>query len=101
METQNLTRKLRIIASTYLSIIHLKENSFSSSTHSLNSYSRFCVCVELAYMSLSAPLRRIINNDFFYQDYPGWWKLSYRKHQYLKLRELAIKKFMEAYYEIN
>ena len=103
METQNLTRKLQTIASTYLSLSRImrKENSSLFSYHSLNLYSQFCTSVELAFLSLPAPLRRIINNDFFYQDYPGWWKLSYNKRQYLRLKELAIKKFLEAYDEIH
>ncbi len=100
MESYKLTRKLNVIAKTYLSL--LKFNcDLSSLSSSHNSYIKFCSCVELSFLSLPAPLRRIINNDFFYQDYPGWWKLCYSKHQYLKLKELAIKKFMEAYYEIN
>ena len=104
METSNLKRKLSIIASTYLSLISVmqkRNQELFTFTHPLNPYLKFCSNVELAFLSLSTPLRRIINNDFFYQDYPGWWKLSYNKHQYLKLKELAIKKFMEAYYEIN
>ena len=103
METQNLSKKLHIIASTYLSLVSIlqkQENSFYQSKPS-NPYSKFCSSVEIAFLSLPRPLRRIINNDFFYQDYPGWWKLSYHKSQYLKLKDLAIKKFMEAYYEIN
>ena len=102
MDTHKLSNKLQTIASTYLSISRmLQVDSFHSQSFKENQYSNFCFTVELAYSSLSAPLKRIINNDFFYQDYPGWWKLCYKRHEYLKLRELAIKRFMEAYYEIN
>ena len=103
METQNLTLKIQTIASTYLSLSRImqKEQTSLFSTHPFNIYSQFCASVELAFLSLPAPLKRIINNDFFYQDYPGWWKLSYNKRKYLRLRELAIKKFLEAYDEIH
>lgn len=103
MELINQTRKLKVIAQTYLSLIRVIKNlgMLPSYTQSLNAYCGFCANVEIAFLSLPTPLKRIINNDFFYQDYPGWWKLSYSKHQYLKLREQAIRKFMEAYNEIN
>ena len=44
--------------------------------------------------------KEFINNDFFYQDYPGWWKLTYKKSNYMKLRNDAINKFLEVFYEI-
>ncbi len=56
--------------------------------------------VERAYSLLAAPLKLIINNDFFYQDYPGWWMDIYPESTYQLLRKIAIYQFMEAYDEI-
>lgn len=60
----------------------------------------FCNRVELAYSSLTSPLKVLINNDFFYQAYPGWWKSIYTKRQYNRLKRKAVIRFMEAFYEI-
>ena len=92
MSIKRKERKIRNIAKLYLtSITHnyptIKNGSFLSA-------------VELAYASLSAPLQKIINNDFFYQDYPGWWRLVYKKNNYNRLRINAINNFLEAFYEI-
>lgn len=87
--------KIQKIAHIYiLSINHLSSNSRNQKLES------FLSAVELAYSSLSAPLKRIINNDFFYQDYPGWWKLIYKKNNYQKLKALAIDNFLEIFHEI-
>ena len=95
----DFNQKIKMIAKTYLTFNSVLLHTPLS--HNPSKIQNFCFKVETAYLSLSAPLKRIINNDFFYQEYPGWWKLLYSKNKYLKLRDKAIKEFMEIYYEIN
>ena len=95
MSIKRKERKIRNIAKLY--IVTLSQENHNNPTHNIDS---FLTAVELAYASLSAPLQKIINNDFFYQDYPGWWKLTYKKSNYMKLRNDAINKFLEVFYEI-
>lgn len=88
-----------------LSIAKLYLHSLSFSTDEILSLQsqnlfHFLSAVEFAYSSLSAPLQKIINNDFFYQDYPGWWRLLYKKSDYLKLKNQAVSQFLEVFYEI-
>lgn len=98
MKRKRLEQKLQKIAKLYMvSIEHAcRETSFLKNKR----LSSFQSAVELAYASLSAPLQKIINNDFFYQDYPGWWKLIYKKNNYQRLKAIAINDFLEVFYEI-
>ena len=90
--------KIHNIAKIYLHTLLLSADEIHS-LQSQNLYS-FLSAVELAYSSLSAPLQKIINNDFFYQDYPGWWRLLYKKSNYQRLKNQAINQFLEVFYEI-
>ena len=90
--------KIHNIAKIYLHTLLLSTDEIHS-LQSQNLYS-FLSAVELAYSSLSAPLQKIINNDFFYQDYPGWWRLLYKKSNYQRLKNQAINQFLEVFYEI-
>ena len=101
METKKLELKLRQISKNYLSIqkaflTHTISNNYINLS---NPFFQFCVDVDNAFNSLTPPLRKIINNEFFYQDYPNWWKSIYSSRHFKVLRKLAIYKFMEAYNE--
>ena len=98
MSTRRKEQKLKSIAKLYLNLLITKETK--KNTINNNRIDSFRSAVELAYSSLSAPLQKIINNDFFYQDYPGWWRLIYKKNNYHKLKNAAISSFLEAFYEI-
>ena len=101
METKKLESKLKQISKNYLSI----QKAFLTHTISDNylnfgnPFIQFCFDVENAFYSLTPPLKKIINNEFFYQNYPGWWKSIYSPKHFKVLRKLAIYKFMEAYNE--
>lgn len=103
METNISELKLKHIAKKYLSFFTSYSflNFPSIKSYSLNFNLNFLSHVELAFQSLSSPLKLIINNDFFYQDYPGWWKKIYTWSEYQSLKRKAIKTFMENYYAIN
>ena len=97
MESKILESKIRSIAVQYLRSfysIHILKIQHKSKCF-------FCSHVEYAFKTLAAPYQKIINNDFFYQDYPGWWKSIYKKSDYLKLKRTASKKFLEAFYEFE
>lgn len=102
MNYKKLESKLAHLSHNYLSI----QNAFlshiisSSYQNPSNPFFLFCIDIENAFYSLSSPLRKIINNEFFYQDYPDWWKSLYTKRHFKALKKIAVYKFMEAYHEI-
>ena len=102
MELTDLEQKLANISKNYMSIKRaFLSHTISSRYHDIsNPFVLFCLDVENAFNSLSSPLRRIINNEFFYQDYANWWKKYYSKKQFSVLKKIAVFKFMEAYHEI-
>ena len=102
METNVIEQKLKHIAYQYLcSQNYLLSNPYpiKRNNFSLRFKFDFMHKVETAYSSLSSSLQMIINNDFFYQDYPGWWKGRYTAKQYSRLKKKAMNQFLEAYYE--
>ena len=101
MEPTKQEAKLAQLSKNYLSIqkaflTHIISNNYLNFS---NPFIQFCFDVENAFYSLPSPLRKIINNEFFYQDYSQWWESIYSKKQYLALRKIAIHKFLEAYGE--
>ena len=102
MNYKKLKSKLAHLSKNYLSIQKaFLTNTISNSYLNLsNPFIQFCFDIEDAFYSLSSPLRKIINNEFFYQDYPEWWKPLYSKKHFQALKKIAVYKFMEAYHEI-
>ena len=99
MSLRRKEMKIQNIAKIYLLTI-AKENPYIYAANNMT-FSSFHSAVELAYAALSSPQKRIINNDFFFQDYPGWWKSLYKKNNYLRLKSLAVNRFLEVFYEIE
>lgn len=50
-----------------------------------------------AYELLELDERKIINNEFFCQDYPFWWKSKYSKEDFKVLKFFAMSHFVEVY----
>ena len=102
MELNKSEQKLKKLCKSYLSI----QKAFLTHTISdkyqdlSNPFVKYCFDIESAFYSLSSPLRRIINNEFFYQSYGNWWKQFYSRKHFLILKAIAIHRFLEAYYEI-
>lgn len=63
----------------------------------MNDCKSYIMRVKDAYNQLDLVDKRIINNDFFFNDYPGWWTGVYTKSTYYRLRSRSIKNFLEAF----
>ena len=64
-----------------------------------NPFYIYCHSVEIAFQKLDYDERLIINNDFFYNAYFGWWKIVFTKTEYQKIKRTAIKKFLRYFNE--
>lgn len=62
-----------------------------------NPFSIYIEKVQHAYESLTDIERAIINNDFFYQNYPKWWEGYYKRSTYYRYKSIAMKKFIEVF----
>ena len=58
-------------------------------------YATYAQRVETAYEELEDNQKRIINNDFFYQNsYPFWWETYFSKSSYYRIKKDAMKLFL-------
>lgn len=53
--------------------------------------------VKSAYSELDNLEQQFINNDFFYQNYPNWWKKLYPKTTYYRIKKKSMISFLEAF----
>ncbi|MGM9873336.1 MAG: MG284/MPN403 family protein [Bacilli bacterium] len=60
-----------------------------------NNQSRFlCKLVDTSFNNLNFVSKQIINNEFFFNDYPYWWEKYYSKRYFLKLKKKAMNQFL-------
>lgn len=91
----------RIVELYFVSLKNIKNQSFDSSDDCYSPYLKYYSDVEEAFSRLSYEQRRIINKEFFYEDYKNWWIKEYRPIRFNRLKKIAIKDFVEAFYEIH
>ena len=100
---QSLTKHMELIAKTFFAFKQerkekamLSDNDQFNSKHSQNS---FINRVEEAYGNLNPIEQLFINNDFFYEEYPDWWKELYSKTQYTRYMKRSIIHFLRLFYD--
>lgn len=57
--------------------------------------------VKEAYSKLDALEQRIINNEFFFQEYPDWWRKTYSKTTFYRLKKQSMLNFLEAFERVK
>lgn len=63
----------------------------------MDDYSRYIIRVRNAYQQLDDLEKSIINNEFFYEDYPNWWKKIFSRSTFFRLKKQSMLKFKEAF----
>lgn len=95
----DLAKTIRSIARKYL--IALRKTSSKGSTlkdsGEEDDYQRYINKVKRAYEKLDDLEKHFINNDFFYQEYPYWWKVTFSKSSYYRIRRKSMTAFLEAF----
>lgn len=71
----------------------------SGSDEEMNSYRDYIDRVKRAYETLSDMDKEIVNNDFFYEDYPHWWEEKYSRVAYYRHKRGAMQNFLRAFNE--
>lgn len=103
---KSLTKHMELIAKTFFEFKKDKKDNTHliadvdqfDSKHSQNHFIRR---VEEAYQLLNPIEQLFINNDFFYEDYPDWWKDLYSRTQYMRFMKKAIIHFLRNFYDEN
>lgn len=103
MSLSKLENQIREIAKFYfVALRNINYNCFSSGDEDVYSpFYKYYQDVEQAFSRLSKEHRKIINNEYFHEAYSNWWVKEYRLSSFNKLKKIAIKDFLEAFYEIH
>ncbi len=92
-----LKSSMEDIASEYFDCLR---NLTKSSTKKTNS-ALFIKRVKDAYSKLDMLEQNFINNEFFYQDYPDWWRKKYSKTTFYRIKKQSMKDFLEAFNRVS
>ena len=89
---KRLEKQINKIAKVYFDCMSIlnKEKSIFKEKLTINQ-------IITAYGVLSYEERKIINNEFFHQDYPNWWKSKYSYDDFTMQKYFAMTHFLEAY----
>lgn len=75
----------------------IKSEGLSDSNGSSSDQEKYVARVENAFESLTEIEKEFINNDFFYQAYPNWWKKYYTRSKYYLIKKRSMMSFLEAF----
>ena len=91
---EKLNSEIKGLASLYFKALELSknENGEKKQFHLVN-------LVRNAYASLNREERTFINNEFFYQKYPYWWKDYYSFSSYRRTKYKSMTHFLEVFYD--
>ena len=99
---RSLSKHMELIAKTFFEFKKDKKETYVLSDvdqfDSKHSQNHFVHRVEEAYRGLNPIEQLFINNDFFYEDYPDWWKELYTRMQYTRLMKKSIIHFLRLFY---
>lgn len=103
MKRLTLESKMKSVVEVYfISLHHLQMKTISSGEKDeLSPFYKFYSDVESAFYYLNKEYQRLINNEFFYQAYPGWWSNEFTAKEFKSKRNKAIRLFLERFYEIH
>ncbi len=99
----NLSEEMCEIARNYFAAERMLRThvfGFSSGTNEeINAFKNYVKRVRDTYDSLEDIDKEIINNDFFFEDYPHWWEQRYSKSLYYRRKRMAMERFLKLFNE--
>lgn len=104
-ETLNsLSKQMELVAKTYFAAksyihTHVTRLNDSGTSDAKHRQTLFIKKVQETYDMLNPIEQLFINNDFFYEEYPNWWKDIYSKNQYQLFKKRAIIHFLRIFYD--
>lgn len=73
----------------------MENNSKANKQHRDEINHIYLLKVEKAFQKLDVDAQKIINNDFFYNNYKYWWIELYSTSTYYRLKRQAIVRFLQ------
>lgn len=95
---KSLYRDICEIAELYFYAVKKSRNrDLSDVDGEIDDYMKFILRVKRAFEQLTETEKEFINNDFFFEAYPNWWKKYYTKSMYYRIRRQSMLSFREAF----
>ena len=99
----SLSKQMELIAKTFFAskqIVKTHNRLNDSNVYDLkHRQTMFIERVQDTFEMLNPIEQLFINNDFFYEEYPNWWRDLYSKSQYLQYKKRAIIHFLRIFYD--
>ena len=82
----------------FVALKHVNNHSvLHDSEETYDEYKEYLAKVREAWFQLDDLEKTIINNEYFYQDYPYWWEKIYSRSSFYRLKRISVAKFLEAF----
>ena len=82
----------------FLALKHIKLNmELKDNVPVIDKYKEYVAKVRKAFHTLDGMEQTVINNEFFYQAYPLWWKGIYPRSTFYRIKRKSMMKFKEAF----
>ena len=98
---KKMASDISVIAKNYFIAIRrqnfIQEPELKENKEEEDDFQRHIRRVKNAYNQLDELEKAFINNDFFYQSYPDWWKETFSKTSYYRLRRQSMSRFIKAF----
>ncbi len=100
---ENLKNEIEEIAKNYFAcLFKIKsiDSKLSENNNQFSIYKSYLNHVNEAYLKLDDLDKKIINCEFFYQEYPYWWEKQFTLTAFYKLKLNAMEKFIKRFKEV-
>ena len=103
MQFVELDKKMQFLASTYFTSLFKSERiptlHDSDQEEVVAPLKVFINRMQSTFLTLNKEEQKIINNDYFFEDYPYWWESIYSKKDYFQIKRQALIHFLRTFYE--
>ena len=103
ISSRELSKQMEDISKFYfLALKHISHpEKLKDSGELISDYELYVARVRRAFHSLDYLDQTIINNEFFYEAYDGWWRKLYSRSTFYRLKKKCLIRFLEAFNNEN
>ena len=97
-DVASLHQAMQIIADNYFFARNVLIKRIELSDDNFNVLICYIQRVRIAFDSLNLTEKNFLNNEYFYEAFPKWWKSKITYYRYIQLKAQSIKHFLEVFY---
>ena len=97
-EIITLKRKVSLVANNFFKARSILSNYAMLTESNTKMFLAYIHAVERAFELLNDNEKKCLNNEYFFEGKPEWWKSSFSPSEFEELHINTIKHFMEGFY---